>query len=55
MSYSGVEKQRLRNHHVGIAEAYWSDRDALDSGLSACAALTAIRIAVIVEWVAAGG
>lgn len=46
--------QRLRNHREGIAEAYRSDRDALDSGLAACAALAAMAIAANIEPVDAG-
>jgi hypothetical protein len=46
--------QRLRNHREGIAEALESDRDALDSGLAACAALATIAIVANIERVDAG-
>ena len=46
--------QRLRNHLEGIAEAFESDRDALDSIVLACAALATMTVVAVVERVDAG-
>jgi hypothetical protein len=43
--------QRLRDHREGIAEAFGSDRDALNGVGATCAALATMAIVAIIEWV----